>query len=363
MNIIEATTGYEHWLAGHTRLIPADLKRKHARMAESAFPFLRATFYRWIQLWPKVCPKLTGAPRTLAVGDLHIENFGTWRDAEGRLAWGINDFDEAFELPNTNDLVRLAASALLAINGEHLKLAGVEACDSILEGYTKGIREGGRPFVLAEDHAWLSVIVDHHRSDPAPFWKRIDDGMTAPRLRPPVPIAAILRKAMPAGCRDFHCGPRVAGMGSLGKPRFVGMADLQGGLVAREDKVLTPSACTWALGKGRTMRSKYQEILRTAVRCPDPHLQVKSGLVIRRLAPDSRKVELSAAGGVGDEARLLRAMGRETANVHLGSRGVIRAIRRDLARRSPDWLRSAARDMKDATMEDWDHWRGVFRPA
>ena len=44
------------------------------------------------------------------VGDLHVENFGTWRDVEGRLVWGVNDFDEAYALPYTNDLVRLVAS-------------------------------------------------------------------------------------------------------------------------------------------------------------------------------------------------------------------------------------------------------------
>src|SRR5260370_32652719 len=46
----------------------------------------------------------------LAVGDLHVENFGTWRDAEGRLTWGVNDFDEAYPLPYTIDLARLATS-------------------------------------------------------------------------------------------------------------------------------------------------------------------------------------------------------------------------------------------------------------
>src|SRR5262245_41524700 len=118
MDILESTRGYERWLSGHTSLIATDLRQKHDRMADpsSAFPFLRATFYRWTQIWPTVCPILATAPRVLAVGDLHIENFGTWRDAEGRLAWGINDFDEAFELPYTNDLVRLATSALLAID-------------------------------------------------------------------------------------------------------------------------------------------------------------------------------------------------------------------------------------------------------
>src|SRR5512136_1990655 len=108
MDIVEATNRYETWLAGHISLMGADLRQKHLRMAEEVFPFLRATFYRWMQLWPQVCPECTQAPRVLAVGDLHVENFGTWRDAEGRLIWGINDFDEAWRLPYTNDLIRLA---------------------------------------------------------------------------------------------------------------------------------------------------------------------------------------------------------------------------------------------------------------
>ena len=54
------------------------------------------------------------APRVLSVGDLHLENFGTWRDADGRLAWGVNDFDEAAVMPYVLDLVRLATSIQLA---------------------------------------------------------------------------------------------------------------------------------------------------------------------------------------------------------------------------------------------------------
>src|SRR5712664_3250736 len=104
-------------------------------MAEAAFPFLRATFYRWMQIWPEVCPDLAKAPQVLGIGDLHVENFGTWRDAEGRLVWGVNDFDEAAAVPYTNDLVRLAASALLAIEGGHLSLKAKDACAVILDGY------------------------------------------------------------------------------------------------------------------------------------------------------------------------------------------------------------------------------------
>jgi uncharacterized protein (DUF2252 family) len=92
-SIVRATRDYEAWLAGEVRVVRADLQTKHKLMATDGFSFLRATFYRWAQLFPVLCPKLAGAPKVLGVGDLHVENYGTWRDAEGRLVWGINDFD------------------------------------------------------------------------------------------------------------------------------------------------------------------------------------------------------------------------------------------------------------------------------
>jgi len=95
MNIFKATADFEHWLAGQLPIIRQDLALKHQHMAEAAFPFFRATFYRWLQLWPELCADLVKAPPVLGVGDLHIENFGTWRDEEGRLIWGVNDLDEA----------------------------------------------------------------------------------------------------------------------------------------------------------------------------------------------------------------------------------------------------------------------------
>ena len=55
-----------------------------------------------------------------------------------------------------------------------------------------------------------------------------------------------------------------------------------------------------------------------------------------------------------DEARLLRAMGFETANVHGGSQRAIKAVRRDLARRRPDWLHTAVKAMAKAVARDWE---------
>ena len=95
MNIVKATAKYEEWLSHHLSLLGPGLTFKHAQMRSAPFPFLRATFYRWAQVWGGICPEEVKAPHVLGVGDLHVENFGTWRDIEGRLIWGINDFDEA----------------------------------------------------------------------------------------------------------------------------------------------------------------------------------------------------------------------------------------------------------------------------
>src|SRR5437764_780528 len=147
MNVHESTKEYESWLGQQIPLLRKDLNRKHKEMRHDAFSFFRATFYRWAQTFPA---SLMQAPEVLGVGDLHVENFGTWRDAEGRLVWGINDFDEACRLPYTNDLVRLATSAHLAIAAGHLTIDAQEACSAILEGYRESLEREGHPLVLAE---------------------------------------------------------------------------------------------------------------------------------------------------------------------------------------------------------------------
>ena len=144
-SIIELTAAYEKWLGRELTIIPEDLAAKHKAMAADIFSFLRATFYGWSKLFPQVCPSSASAPALLAVGDLHVENFGTWRDAEGRLVWGINDFDEATRMPYTIDLVRLAASAHIAIDTEKLRIAHRDACVAVLTGTARASKPAGAP--------------------------------------------------------------------------------------------------------------------------------------------------------------------------------------------------------------------------
>jgi hypothetical protein len=58
MNCKKATKDYEAWLANHTQIIEADLVLKHQQMSADTFSFMRATFYRWVELWSKFCDDL-----------------------------------------------------------------------------------------------------------------------------------------------------------------------------------------------------------------------------------------------------------------------------------------------------------------
>ncbi|NWF26216.1 DUF2252 domain-containing protein [Streptomyces sp. PKU-EA00015] len=96
---------------------PAAFKVKFRKMAASAFAFYRGTaclFYSDLEGERHGGPFLderTG--RVWIHGDLHAENFGTYMDANGRLIFNVNDFDEAYVGPFTWDLKRLAASLAL----------------------------------------------------------------------------------------------------------------------------------------------------------------------------------------------------------------------------------------------------------
>jgi len=356
MNIVKSTKQYEDWLRQHIRIIETDLQFKHEQMAAALFPFFRATFYRWVQLWPEVCAELDRVPHILSVGDLHVENFGTWRDTDGRLIWGVNDFDEASLYPYTMDLVRLATSALLATRAEHLAMKAKDAAAAILEGYESTMDEGGRPFVLGESHSWLRAIAESKLRDPVVFWKRMDANPTAKGEIPESAREAI-EHMLPGPGLPYRLARRRAGLGSLGRTRLVGIAEWKGGRVAREAKALLPSALQCANPNQGPSEILYGAILRRAVRCPDPFVQMRGHWIVRRLSPHCSRIELEALASNREECRLLESMGRETGNIHIGTEEKRRAILKDLRGRKGNWLLAAAQAMADAMEKDWRVWK------
>jgi hypothetical protein len=346
MKIAKASRLYEEWLGRRLRLIPDDLDFKHQQMRTGAFPFLRATYYRWAQTWRDEVKGDARGPSVLAVGDLHVENFGTWRDCDGRLIWGINDFDEVSTLPYSNDLIRLATSALLAKMAVDRK-AGVA---SILDGYAQALEAGGSPFVLAEHHPLLRQMATARLHDPEGYWAKLH-ALEEWTDDVPASAARAIEETMPERGMRWKVSHRRAGLGSLGRERYVGVAQWHGGSVAREVKALAPSACVWA-DDGRSSEILYGEMLKRAVRCPDPFVRVAKRWIVRRLAPDCSRIELSALPKEHDAAKLLHAMGWETANVHLGSTKANK-LKADLAKRRRGWLLEAAEKMERALLADF----------
>jgi hypothetical protein len=353
----EATLSYENWLAAAlpAPVVPTDLVEKHRVLADPAdpFPFFRGTYYRWCQHWTS--GPVSDAPKVLAVGDLHLANFGTWRDADGRLCWGVNDFDEADDLPYTNDLVRLAASIRFARKAGTLDIKFAEGCQAILEGYQECLEHpGGQPFVLEEHHPHLRDIATAADRDPTAFWAKMTKLLGGPAAAIPEDAREVLEKAMPAAAIAVEYRARRAGVGSLGRPRYVALADWRGGKICREAKAAAPPATAWVSEAPTACRAS--EAADRSVRSPDPFYRLSGRWIVRRLGPRSSRIELLELKSV-DLHRVLHAMGAETANIHLGTRPASDAIRADLRKRSVGWLADAAKTLADRLETDWQAWR------
>src|ERR1700674_1762151 len=223
MNIIKATADFEHWLAGQPLIIHQDLALKHQHMAEAALTFFRGTFYRGVGVWPEVWCELVKARAVLGVVDLHIENFGTWRDEEGRLIWGVNDLDEAWPAPYTLDLVRLTTSVYVAIGEEKLSLAKRVADEAIEEGYRDALAAGGKAFILAEDHRWLRLLALGKLRDPVQFWNKLEH-LAPYTAKPPEDVRKLLESSLPSAREGYLLKRRIAGLGSLGHPRILALS-------------------------------------------------------------------------------------------------------------------------------------------
>jgi hypothetical protein len=357
MSFREDHDEYGAWLARQCDVVRKDIDAKHRRMRKNAFIFLRATYFRWARTIPALCPDLMDAPQVLGVGDMHLENFGTWRDADGRLVWGVNDFDEAAVMPYPLDLVRLAASIRLA---PKLDVGNPAAAAALLRGYREGL-EQPQPALLYEGETWLRPYAERADDRPEKFWKEVAQ---FPKARPPSKIARRLIASLPKDVESIRFCSRVAGGGSLGRPRYVAVAFWRGGHVLREAKALVPSAWTWAHGSksgskfgDRSRASHLLEIANGPYRAPDPFLEVHHKFIFRRLAPDSRKIELGADAGAKLRADLFRAMGFDLASIHAAGSPGAAALRADLKKRPRGWLNAAAKATAAAVKRDYEEWR------
>ncbi len=340
---------YEAWLRTQCQVVEADLNHKHDRMKKDPFIFLRATFFRWAKKIESICPDLKDAPAVLSVGDTHTENFGTWRDGEGRLVWGINDFDEAAVIPYPFDLVRLATSVRLARGAA---FRAQDAASVIAIGYREGLDQP-RPTLLDEHATWMRPFVACTDEDREDFWDEVE---RYPEATPPGEVKEGLRLSLPADAIIDRFASRRKGGGSLGRPRFVAVATWRGGKLVREAKALVPSAWDWVHDTKGLQQSAFMDLASGKYRAPDPILQTHAGFIVRRVAADSRKVELGDHAGDRLTLKLLEAMGFDLGAIHAASGDQTQAIRSDFDARPADWLDRAAKAAAASVAEDYASW-------
>ena len=140
------------------------LRRKVAALASGSFAFLRGTFHLMAMdlLQARVPGAAPSAPEGLVVGDLHLENFGTYRGASGALCFDVNDFDEATSAPIDFDLKRLCTSAMLLPGID--RAARTAAATAIASAWADGIERLGGRFPIAvfgvdKAEGWLAELL------------------------------------------------------------------------------------------------------------------------------------------------------------------------------------------------------------
>jgi uncharacterized protein (DUF2252 family) len=70
------------------------LRLKYRRMLTDPFAFLRGTCHLFYEDWPN-SSSLNSSPSVWICGDLHLNNFGSYKGDDRLAYFDINDFDEA----------------------------------------------------------------------------------------------------------------------------------------------------------------------------------------------------------------------------------------------------------------------------
>ena len=293
-------------------VVRADLLRKHAELRHDEYRFLRGTYYLWLWRAGLEVPEVFGHASVPLVGDLHVENYGTWRDHELVRRWGVNDLDELARGSWLLDPLRLAVSAVLA---PHLRLGDHEVCDTVLAAwYAAYAGRRGRPARGASSGgARAGSSPTRTRSTPA---SARGSRSTTCRLRSSPPPSAWRSRAGGRPGTSTRPAPArwatVAGSGS-GLPRTAPGTPARPSSSARRPVSGPRTRCRPVARPGRRSRRRTTRWSRP---CDGPAGAARvDDWQVRDLAPDVVRIRPDGLHG-RDARRLLEAMAQGVADVH-----------------------------------------------
>lgn len=96
-------------------LLPEKVQLKYEAMAENAFRFFRGTCHLFYEDLAAADP-LPLSPLAWICGDLHIENFGSYKGDNKLVYFDLNDFDEGLLAPASYETVRMVTSIFIAFD-------------------------------------------------------------------------------------------------------------------------------------------------------------------------------------------------------------------------------------------------------
>lgn len=332
---------------------PERLKIKYEKMRGDPFAFFRGTCHLFYERL--AAAKLsTSAPRVWICGDLHLENFGSYK-GNSRLAYfDLNDFDQAVLAPASWDLVRMLTSVL--VGAKTLSITSSEAralCAVFLDDYASSLALGKAFWIKSETaegviRALLNDVRDRQRG------KFINARTTVKGKRRTLKVdgnkTLAVSDAQRSAVTDFMAGlaktqpepeffkvldvaRRIAGTGSLGVDRYAilvnGKApsgghyllDLKESLascVAPHFAALQPK---WPSEAHRIVEAQ-RRMQAVSIALLEPVRFNGGAYVIRELQPSEDRIALDAAPRTMEELKaVIGAMGRMVAWAQLRSAG------------------------------------------
>jgi uncharacterized protein (DUF2252 family) len=219
------------------------LRRKFTAMAADPFAFLRASAMLGHRADLLALPR---TPLAWVCGDLHLQNFGCFRGSNRLVYFDLNDFDEAARLPASVDLLRFLGSIYSAAPGMTVSRAEANRLAAgALAAYAAALARG-KAFWLERETATgpigallnqvdkrkrLSLLAARTRLIGARRHIALDGHRYLP-VEPEAPVRRQIAGALGELARTFGSPTffeerdiafRVAGMGSLGIPRYVAL--------------------------------------------------------------------------------------------------------------------------------------------
>lgn len=211
---------------------------KYTAMAENPFRFFRGScplFYR--ELFTQY--PFPVSPAVWCCGDLHIENFGSYKGSNRLVYFDLNDFDEALLAPALCEISRLAASVQLAAAA-----AGFSTKDrsrlvrTLLSSYRHSLKKG-KPTVIERETARgfiKKLVVKVAERKEMDLVRKRTDLVKPDRLVITDRLLALSKPEKKAIVNSFNqwlaqktnnevqaidAGFRIAGTGSIGIQRYV----------------------------------------------------------------------------------------------------------------------------------------------